>query len=81
MRYSLGQYALSLPTMGTVLGYIQEGDVKSLINTINDKARYQGLNKLQMKGRIRKGGITTFDQEISRSSETFTLFHFWADFR
>lgn len=80
-RYESGYYARNRPVMGTMLGYVQDGVVKDLINTVNDKVNYQGLNKLQMKGRIRKGSITTFDQEISRNTEIFTLFHFWADFR
>jgi hypothetical protein len=81
MRYHLGHYARSFPAMGTILGYIQDGDIENLFDTINDKAIYQRLSKLEVKGKIRKGGITTFDQKISRNPETFTLFHLWADFR
>ena len=50
VRYQLGTYAQSKPPMGTVLGYIQEGEIASLIATVNDKAKYQSLNLLELIG-------------------------------
>lgn len=78
MRYQSGKYAQSSPPMGTMLGYVQEGDFVLLLDKVNMKARQQGFNRIQLKAII--GGVTKLSQKLKRHNDQFTLHHLWADF-
>jgi len=83
-RYLLGIYAQSPPPMGTMIGYVQEGDFFLLFNTINQKVRYQkkkGLNEIKLNEGIRNGDVTHLYQDLQRDTEDFVLHHLWADLR
>jgi hypothetical protein len=80
-RYKSGYYARNLPVMGTMLGYIQNGDIQSHIDVVNDKATYQGITTIQLSNKVVKAGVTFLSHSLSRDTNGFTLFHLWADFR
>jgi len=70
--------------MGTMIGYVQEGDFFLLFNTINQKVRYQkkkGLNEIKLNEGIRNGDVTHLYQDLQRDTEDFVLHHLWADLR
>jgi hypothetical protein len=77
-RYQSGKYAQSNPPMGTMLGYVQEGDSSFLLDAINIEATKQGLNVIQLNGALPVGKITKLAQKLKRN--TLTLYHLWADF-
>lgn len=64
MRYQSGKYAQSNPPMGTMLGYVQEGDCVALLNTVNKKAKQHDLSELQVNGKIIVGGVTKLSQKL-----------------
>ncbi len=43
LRYQSGKYAQSNPPLGTMLGYVQEGEINSLLQAVNVNAKQQGL--------------------------------------
>ena len=82
LRYQLNKYAQSLPPMGTILGYVQEGETLALLKTINQKAKYQRLDELILNGVVTDRGISHLTQRLKRGNDQgFTLHHLWADFR
>ncbi|MFH1908426.1 MAG: hypothetical protein ABIL11_13765 [Chloroflexota bacterium] len=81
LRYQSGKYAQSSPPMGAMLGYVQEGDFSSLLDTVNEKAKYQGLSVIQLKGVVMTGGVTKLSQQLKRRNDQFILYHLWADVR
>jgi len=81
LRYQFGRYAQSSPPMGTMLGYIQEGKLLSLFETINEKARYQKLDAIKINGTFKESGVSYLTQHLQRSADAFVLSHLWADFR
>ncbi len=80
MRYQSGKYAQSSPPMGTMLGYVQEGDCVSLLNTVNERAKQHGLSELQVNGKVVFGGVTKLSQKLKRDNDQFTLHHLWEGF-
>lgn len=81
LRYQSGKYAQSSPPMGAMLGYVQEGDSSSLLDTVNEKAKHQGLSVIQLKGVVMTGGVTKLSQQLKRRNDQFVLYHLWADVR
>ncbi len=81
MRYQSGKYAQSSPPMGTMLGYVQEGDFSALLDKVNGKAKQQGLSVIQLQGAVMTKGVTTLFQKLKRRRDQFILSHLWADFR
>lgn len=82
LRYQSRKYAQSSPPMGTMLGYIQEGELRTLLELINGKARYQRLNELRLNGAAVDSGVSHLIQDLQRDTgEGFTLHHLWADLR
>lgn len=81
MRYQSGKYTQSSPPMGTMLGYVQEGDFVLLLNTVNKTAIQHGLSEVQLNQKIAIGGVTKLSQKLKRQTHQFTLHHLWADFR
>ena len=49
MRYQSGKYAQSSPPMGTMLGYLQEGDFSMLFDAVNRRVKEQEseLNQIE----------------------------------
>lgn len=80
-RFQVCKYAQSLPPMGTMIGYVQEGDIKNLLGTVNSIALYEGSNNIVVKGAIVAGGVTQMFQQLVRITDSFTLRHMWADLR
>ncbi|MCI0691600.1 hypothetical protein L0337_06275 [candidate division KSB1 bacterium] len=81
LRYQSGRYAQSFPPMGAMLGYVQEGKFLPLLETINEKARYQKLDVIKINGAFKEGGVSYLTQHLQRSADGFVLSHLWADFR
>lgn len=80
MRYQSGKYAQSSPPMGTMLGYVQEGDFVLLLDEINKKAKQQGISRIQSNGKAIIGRVTKLSQKIKRHDDQFILHHLWIDF-
>lgn len=81
LRYRKGKYAQSFPPMGTMLGYIQEGELLTLLDTINAKAKHQMLNEIKLTGEFTSGGVSYLTQYLHRDTDDLVLSHLWADFR
>ena len=81
LRYQIGKYAQSSPPMGTMLGYVQEGNLPVLLNTINSKAKHQELDDIQQREGFNNGGVTHLAQTLQREAVGFVLHHLWADLR
>jgi hypothetical protein len=80
-RFQDGIYAQSEPPMGTMIGYIQEGDILSLLHVINDKVKAQNLSKINLSGSINEKDVTFLHQSLKRNLIEFKLSHLWADLR
>ncbi|MGB8983484.1 MAG: hypothetical protein WCC12_16560 [Anaerolineales bacterium] len=78
IRYQSGKYAQSDPPMGTMLGYVQEGDFSLLLNSVNKSAVKQGLSGIRLHGKILIGKVTKLSQKLHKRN--FTLHHLWGDF-
>ncbi len=81
LRYKSGKYAQSSPPMGTMLGYVQEGEFLALFEIINEKAQYQELEEIKLKGAFTNRGVSYLAQYLRRDSDNFVLAHLWADLR
>lgn len=87
LRYQAGKYAQSFPPMGTMLGYVQEGDLEFLLVTINQKIMYQQqkhyprLKHIILNDQFQHKGVSSLSQPIQRATDKFVLLHLWADFR
>lgn len=81
VRYMSGKYAQSEPPMGTMLGYIQEGEISLLLEKINGNVTHKGLSLIKIQGVVKNKGVTTFIQNVKRRHNQFILYHLWADFR
>jgi len=87
LRYHTGKYAQSSPPMGTMLGYVQEGELEFLLVTINEKITFQQqkhyprLRPITLAGDFQNRGVSSFTQPIYRDTAELMLFHLWADFR
>lgn len=87
LRYHTGKYAQSSPPQGTMLGYVQEGDLEGLLATINEKIifqqqkHYPQLKPLTQNKPFQNKDVSSLTQLIHRNSSEFLLLHLWADFR
>ncbi|MCP4369775.1 MAG: hypothetical protein GY797_16925 [Deltaproteobacteria bacterium] len=87
LRYQTGKYAQSSPPMGTMLGYVQEGDLELLLVTINEKIAFQKkkhyprLQPITRNKSFQNKGVSSLTQPIHRDTAEFVLLHLWADFR
>lgn len=86
LRYYSKKYAQSSPPMGTILGYIQQGDVNALLGLVNTKIGYQnrthnGIELIILSGGVSKKDVSSLKQKIKRqTNEEILLTHLWADF-
>ena len=80
-RFQTCKYAQSPPSMGTLIGYVQEGQIINLINEINVKAKQLCSSEMKLKGIIYEGGVTQMLQELTRIKDSIKLYHIWADLR
>ena len=80
-RFQSRIYAQSSPPMGTMIGYIQEGDILFLLDSVNNQAKSQRLNKIGLKGAIENVGVTYLKQPLHRDQDNFVLSHLWVDLR
>jgi len=86
LRYQTCKYAQSFPPMGTMLGYVQQGDLQLLLDLINQKIIYQqkyfpDIKKIILKGIFKNEGVSYLTQYLHRKFDSFILFHLWADLR
>jgi len=80
-RFQDGVYAQSEPPMGTIIGYVQEGNILSLLRTINCEVKAQYLNEINLRGNVNETDVTFLYQFLKRGSTQFELSHLWADLR
>ncbi len=87
LRYQIGKYAQSFPPMGTMLGYVQEGEPEFLLVTINQKITFQQqkhyplFKPLTLSDAFQSHGVSSLTQPIHRDTAEFVLLHLWADLR
>lgn len=81
IRYHNSKYGRSLPAMGTMIGYFQEGEINALHAEINSTCIIKCSTGMLIKGIINQGGLTKMVQSIVRPTDNFTLNHLWADLR
>ncbi|MFH1634289.1 MAG: hypothetical protein ABIG63_09820 [Chloroflexota bacterium] len=80
-RFQERKYAHSYPPMGTMIGYVQDGNILSLLTIINNEVRCRGLNDIKLKGGVEEKVVTHLFQHLQREMDTFALSHFWTDLR
>ncbi len=80
-RFQEGIYAQSEPPMGTIIGYVQEGDILSLLQAINDEVETQRLRKITLDSGVHEKDVSLLHQLLNRNSVEFRLLHLWADLR
>ena len=80
-RFQTGKYAQSLPPMGAMIGYVQEGDFVSLLRLVNDANRNAGFEDIQLQNTFLEKDVTYLTQQLRRHADSFVVTHFWADFR
>jgi hypothetical protein len=81
-RFQSRKYAQSSPAMGTMIGYVQEGDISQLLAEVNTTVNHQGWQELNVATMIVNQNITHLHQQILRDEEEeFVLIHLWADIR
>jgi len=81
MRYQSGKYAQSKPPMGTMLGYVQEGNFILLLDSVNEQTKKQGISIIQVHRKIIIKAVTKLSQKLKKHNDQFILYHLWADFR
>lgn len=81
MRYQSGKYGQSNPPMGTMLGYIQEGNSVLLLKSVNEEAKNQGISIIQPNGMIMFSKVKKLSQKLKKHNRQFTLHHLWVDFQ
>ncbi len=80
-RFQSGRYAQSLPPLGTMIGYVQEGELLSLLDLVNDANRNNGFDELQLQNAFLEKDVTYLTQHLQGSVHPFNVTHLWADFR
>ncbi|MDQ3006114.1 MAG: hypothetical protein M3R47_12135 [Chloroflexota bacterium] len=80
-RFQSRKYAQSSPHMGTMIGYLQEGDTLQLLELVNATVNNQGWNQLDLVQVVNNQRVTHLNQHILREDEGFILIHLWADVR
>lgn len=80
-RFQRGTYAQSIPPMGTMVGYCQDGDLLSHLSTINAEATALSLAPIGMVGALVYVDIIHLVQVLRRGFDDIRLTHLWADFR
>ncbi|NTV27463.1 MAG: hypothetical protein HGA93_02110 [Methanothrix sp.] len=80
-RYVDGRYAQSEPPLGTMLGYLQEGNEQFLFQDINSHAQGNGMNSLIYRDAFVIRGVSVLFQITARGNKRFTLTHLWVDLR
>ena len=80
-RYQVGKYAQSSPPMGTMIGYMQEGDIQTLLGVVDGIALRECSTNIHVKGPIVLGGVTQMSQKLVRAVDSFILYHMWVDLR
>ncbi len=80
-RFQNGKYAQSIPPMGAIVGYIQEGDITLLLESTRGFSLSKCLSDINLQGNIILHGITRMVQNLQRANDNVMLYHFWADLR
>jgi len=80
-RFQNRKYTQSLPPMGTMIGYVQEGEIFPLLDLVNKENVNQGLNELKFGCLFRLCEIISWTQHLQRKMDDFVLYHMWADLR
>ncbi|MBN2004429.1 MAG: hypothetical protein JXA21_13825 [Anaerolineae bacterium] len=80
-RFKEGIYAQSEPPMGTIIGYVQEGNILSLLQAVNNEVETQHLREIVLNGGVHEKDVSLLHQLLNRSSVEFKLLHLWVDLR
>lgn len=80
-RFQEGKYAQSMPPMGTMIGYLQEGDEALLIQFVNLAATNARLGPISFIDKFVHKDVSRLSQLLQRSNEDLNLYHLWADLR
>jgi hypothetical protein len=80
-RFQDGIYAQSLPSMGAMIGYVQEGEFTFLLGLVNDESRKNNFDEIILSDSFSEQAVTVLTQQLRRSANMCTLTHLWADLR
>lgn len=80
-RFQDCTYAQSLPPMGTMIGYLQEGDTLSLLTLINHEVKSQCWDEIVTSDTTCGTDVLRLAQNLKRTDASFVLHHLWADLR
>lgn len=80
-RFEDGKYAQSLPPMGAMIGYVQEGEFSALLNLVNKANNDNRLAAIELHNTFVDKGVTHLSQGLEKTSGTLYLVHLWADLR
>lgn len=80
-RFQDGVYAQSMPPMGTIIGYLQEGEFLSLFEAINNVNRDNGFEEIQLQNAFSEKDVTSLTQLLQRQTGSCFLTHLWTDLR
>lgn len=78
-RFQDNIYAQSVPSMGAMIGYLQEGEFLVLLEAVNSACRDNDLEEIQLQNTFSEKDVTNLIQKLERSTGSFSLPHFWAD--
>lgn len=80
-RFHDGKYAQSQPVTGSMIGYVQEGDLTDLLNLVNQTNSKHGLAEIQLNGPFCPEDVTQLTQVLEYAIGDLSLTHLWADVR
>ena len=80
-RFQDSIYAQSLPPMGAMIGYIQEGEFVSLLGLVNDESRKNNFDEIILNDSFTEQNVALLTQQLQRSTDVCALTHLWADLR
>lgn len=80
-RYQNCTYAASLPAMGAMVGYVQEGNFCRLFEAIQQEVTRQKFGSLNVQEWFAFGGISKLTELLTRTNDQLLLNHIWIDLR
>lgn len=78
LRYHQSLYGKDKPS-GTMIGYVQSGDLSSILNKVNEYATKHRIGEIQLET-WHTGGTSSLRHILFRP-ENFDLTHLWVDLR
>ena len=80
-RFQDGKYAQLVPAMGTMIGYLQEGDEALLVQFVNVAAKNSNLGPINFTDKFAYKDVSLLSQFLQRPDGSLNLHHLWADLR